>query len=136
MSLKKGAHLCTRVVEEVGDSILFGEFVGEAMREGVLQRGDILVVDNCTIHNQAENTYLQEVLLMEQGILMITLPPYFAELNPTELVFRALLMCLQAICCNSSKNIDLLKGVREVLANISLRAVKGMYKECGYFKRR
>ena len=102
VSLKKGAHLCTRVVEEVGDSILFGEFVGEAIREGVLRRGDILVVDNCTIHNQAENAYLQEVLLMEQGILMITLPPYFAELNPTELVFRALLMRLRAICCNSS----------------------------------
>ena len=135
MSLKKGAHLCTRVVEEVGDSILFGEFVGEAMREGVLQRGDILVVDNCTIHNQAENTYLQEVLLMEQGILMITLPPYFAELNPTELVFRALLMRLRAICCNSSKNIKLLKGVRDVLNNISYRAVLSMYHECGYFKK-
>ena len=128
--------MCTRVVEEVGDSILFGEFVGETIREGVLRRGDILIVDNCTIHNQTENTYLQEVLMMEQGILMITLPPYFAELNLTELVFRALLMCLRAIRCNSSKNINLLKGVRKVLANISHRAVKAMYKECEYYRKK
>lgn len=83
VSLKKDAYLCTRVVQETGNSILFGKFVGEAIQEGVLQRGDILVVDNCTIHNQAENTYLQKVLSLEQEILMITLLPYFAELNTT-----------------------------------------------------
>lgn len=45
-------------------------------------------------------------------------------------------MRLRAIRCNSSKNIELLKEVREVLANILLCAVKAMYKECRYFKRR
>ena len=92
-------------------------------------------MDNCTIHIQAENAFLQETLLMEQGILMVTLPPYFAELNPTELVFRALLMRLRAIRCNSSKNVSLLKEVRRVLNNISHRAVKSMFEECGYFRK-
>ena len=47
VSLKKEAPICTRVVEEVGDSILFSEFVAAAMEEGVLVRGDILIIDNC-----------------------------------------------------------------------------------------
>ena len=78
-------------------------------------RGDILVVDNCTIHTMADNEHLQEVLFLKHGILMITLPPYHAELNPTELVFRALLMRLREIRFRSNRTIDFLKGVRKVL---------------------
>ena len=136
VSLKRDAFLTTRVVEEVGDSVLFGEFVGEVMREGVLKRGDILVVDNCTIHIQAENKHLQEVLLMEHGILMITLPPYFAELNPTELVIRALLLKLRAIRCKNSRDIKLLHEVRKVLNDMSYRSIKSHFKECRYFIRK
>lgn len=135
VSLKKEAPICTRVVEEVGDSILFSEFVAAAMEEGVLVRGDILIIDNCSIHYKSENEHLQEILLMEHGILMIPLPPYYCELNPTELVFRALLMRLKAIRCRSSSPIDFLSEVRKVLSQISYQAVKSFYKECGYYRR-
>ena len=134
VSLKKDAPICTRVVEEVGDSVLFSEFVAEAMREGVLRRGDILVLDNCSIHYKSENEHLQEVLLMEHGILMIPLPPYYCELNPTELVFRTLVTRLTSIRCNSSGPIDFLREVRKVLNEISYRCVKSFYQECGYYK--
>ena len=94
VALKKESPICTRVVQETGESIVFCEFVKASMEEGVLVRGNILIVDNCTIHTMADNKHLQEVLLLEHGILMITLSPYHAELNPTELVFHALLMRL------------------------------------------
>ena len=101
--LKIQHPICTRVLEEVGDAIVFSEFVSTCLEDDVLQRGDILVVDNCTIHMLGENEHLQEVLLMQQGILMITHPPYYVELNPTELVFRTLLTRMRAIRCGSKK---------------------------------
>jgi len=63
ITLKRGGvSICARVVELNGDAIIFQEFVGECIREAVLERGDIFVVDNCTIHCFGENESLQEVL--------------------------------------------------------------------------
>ena len=73
--LKKESPICTRVVEETGNSIVLCEFVRAAMEEKVLVCGNILIVNNCTIHTMEDNEHLKEMLLLEHGILMITLPP-------------------------------------------------------------
>ena len=133
VALKRDVPICTRVVDEVGDSILFSEFVGVCINEGIVRRGDILVLDNCTIHIKADNDCLQDVLLMEHGVLMLTLPPYYPELNPTELVFRCLVTRMRSLRCRSSYNLEFLDSVRNVLDSISFRAVACWFDECGYF---
>ena len=40
---------------------------------------------------KGDNGHLQDKLLQELGVLMAPLPPYWCELNPTELVFQTLL---------------------------------------------
>ena len=88
------------------------------MEEGVSCAWCIVNVDNCTVHTMTDNKHLQEVLLMghdKKGLLMTTLLPYNAEINPTELLFYALLMHLIAIRRESSKTIIFLEGVRKVL---------------------
>ena len=86
-SLKRDKPTCTRVVKETGDAIAFSEFVAIGLEERILMAGDILVVDNCSIHFSGDNESLQDVLLKQHNILLMTLLPYFAELNPTELIF-------------------------------------------------
>ena len=136
VSLKKHIPICYRVVDETGDALLFSEFVSIMLREGILCRGDIFIVDNCTIHMGGSNRSLQTVLLQECGILMIPLPPYCPELNPTELVFRTLITRLRSLrCrCENSSEMNWLDEVKNVLSEISYRDVKSFFRESSYYK--
>ena len=62
----------------------------------MLQRGDIFLVNNCTIHKKGNNVRLQKELFFGHGILMITLPPYHPNFNLTELLFNTLLQRLSS----------------------------------------
>ena len=44
------------------------------------------MVDNYTIHFMGDYQFMQQILMEEAGVLMIPLPPYYAEFNPTEYV--------------------------------------------------
>ena len=74
------------VLEENGSAALFANFVSHLLSAGTLQRGDIFIVDNCSIHFMGDCQFLQSSLMEEVGVLMIPLPPYYAELNPTEYI--------------------------------------------------
>ena len=84
------------VLEETTTSALYLEFVKRMIERGVLQTGDIFVVDNCSIHYQGDNIGLPDALWELYGIRFFALPPYFPEFNPTELVFNALLQRLMS----------------------------------------
>ena len=73
-----------------------------------------------------KNKSLQSVLLRECGIIMIPLPPYCPQLNPTELVFRTLIKRLRSLRCRSenSSEMNWLAEVRNTLSEISYRDVK------------
>ena len=75
------------VINECTNASVFVHFVGHLIDEGMLRRGDIFIVDNCTVHMKGNNGNLQNRLLEQLGILMIPLPSYWCELNPTKLVF-------------------------------------------------
>ena len=60
----------------------------------VLERGDIFVLDNYTIHKFGDNIGTQEFLSCEYGILMACLPPCHPDFNPTGLVFNTILQRL------------------------------------------
>ena len=85
------------LIEECTDSCILLLFVKVLLQKGVLKKGDIFIVDNCTVHTKGDNTGLQEELFDHHGVLMITLPPYHPDLNPTELVFQTLLQRLRSI---------------------------------------
>ena len=84
------------ILEECTSSNLFLIFVRILLEKGMLQRGDIFVVDNCTIHAKGDNVGLQKELFFGRGILMIILPPYHPDFNPMELVFNNLLQRLSS----------------------------------------
>lgn len=82
------------MLEECSKSALFLQFVFFVLlltNEEILERGDIFVVDNCSIHYKGDNLGIQELLFWYHGILMITLPPYHPDYNQADFVFLELL---------------------------------------------
>ena len=137
VTVKKGVRSVEHLVfDECADSSLFSKFVHHLVEKGTLQFGDIFVIDNCTIHMQGVNKYLQESLFNTMGILMIPLPPYHPELNPTELVFNTLIQRLRSEESRSSSgsNIEFLHKVECEMLAFTRRDAKAFYRKCGYYR--
>ena len=106
------------------------------VENGVLQQGDIFVVDNCSIHFQGDNIGLADALWDLYQIRFIALPPYSPEFNPTELVFN----CLQhRLKCERARYkaidaADFLDAIMLELDSFDLLDVVRFYKKCGYLK--
>ena len=134
--MKLDHPICAWVIDLNGDAIVFQDFFRECLDEGGLSTGDIFVADNCTIHCYGDNEYLQEVLWEQYHILMITLPPYHPEFNPTELVFRATLTKLRSMRSND-EDFELNDVISEITiflyTEITLYSVQYFYRQCGYF---
>ena len=91
VTLKTGVNSVESVVlQECTDSCIFFEFVLLLLRKGTLIPGDIFIVDNCSVHMKGDNIGLQEALFKKHNVLMVTLPPYHPDFNPTELVLNIL----------------------------------------------
>ena len=125
------------VLEETTNAAIFIAFVKQLIQNGTLRRGDIFIVDNCTVHFQGDNEGLENALWEMHGINMVFLPPYHPELNPTELVFHTLLERLKSEKAryNSLNAYDFLDAIVNCLNNIDVLDVINFYTECGYFKK-
>lgn len=122
------------VLDLIGDSTLFQIFVLYLLEIRFLEYGDIFVVDNCSIHTQGENQFLVEALWYQHGVLMMPLPPYTPELNPTELVFNTMAARIKA---NRSRSIiepgdAFTEIVQSEFSAMSRKDVKKFFRHCGY----
>ena len=83
---------------------------------------------------KGNNGALQDQLLAELGVLMIALPPYWCELNPTELVFQILLARLAAERAryNSSSNDEFHASIVDEMYEFSMDDCTLFFKKCGY----
>ena len=124
------------VLEERGDSFLFRAFVMHLIVEGTLKEGDVFVVDNCSIHFNGENKDLEKQLWEEFNILMIPLPPYHPELNPTEFVFAHLVMKLRekSVRVNATSEEEFVEMIENTIMEIPYGTVYNEYRHCGYLK--
>ena len=101
---------------------------------GTLARRDVFVDNNCSIHFMGDCRFLQEALWMEAGVLMVPLPPHYAELNQVEFVFDALVEQMKSTIARS-RRFDPHEFKNEIinkLASFSHDGVKKIYKTCGY----
>ena len=69
------------------DAFDFLLFIVECVSLGVLVRGDVLVLDNATIHKSVDILQPLFMLMRVAGITLWFLPVYSPELNPCEFVF-------------------------------------------------
>ena len=124
------------VIEECTNAALYLQFVKRLVENGILQQGDIFVVDNCSIHYQGDNIGLPDALWNLYQIRFIALPPYSPEFNPTELVFNCLQQRLKAERARykAIDAADFLDAIKLELDNFDLLDVVRFYKKCGYLK--
>jgi hypothetical protein len=123
------------VLDMNGDSTVFQEFVFYLLRVNFLTRGDIFIVDNCTIHFFGENEFLMEALWHQHHIVMIPLPPYTPELNPTELVFNSMAARISSKRSRAEFIIwgdDFSHVIRSELDQFTFYDVINFYRHCGY----
>ena len=94
----------------------------------------MFVVDNYTVHTKGDNIGLQDELCNHHGVLMITLPPYHADLNPTELIFQTLLQRLVSLRARYKAYTEQ-SFIEEIIAkmiNFTLHDVLSFFEKCGY----
>ena len=136
VTIKPGVRpVCFKVIEACTDADMFLQFVKYLLMQETLQPNDIFIVDNCTVHMQGNNVGLQDSLMNDHGILMIPLPPYHPDFNPTELVFNTLLQRLTAERARykSLDAYDFLDAILLELCKFTRLDVISFYQKCGYY---
>ena len=79
---------------------------------------------------------IQESLFRDDGILMITLPPYHSVYNPAEFVFHALLRRISSERAryNSLNADNFLDAICTEMSDFPLNDTLSFYNDCGYNK--
>ena len=86
-----------KIRKETNDAEQFKRDVEEAISTGFLLSGDVVVLDNATIHTGGENYILVEWLWEYFGIFVLFLPTRTPEWNPIELVWNTLVQRLKRV---------------------------------------
>ena len=79
------------------DAFTFSECVYSMVVDGFLRNGDVLVIDNASIHCYHDSAVLEEILWEDYKILLIFMPARSPELNPIELMWNILVQCLRRV---------------------------------------
>ena len=80
-------HVSMQCSEDANNRYDFLDFIISCLRNGHLQAGDILVLDNAPIHKAANIIPALSLLAATAGVSICFLPAYSPELNPCEPVF-------------------------------------------------
>jgi transposase len=106
-----------------GDTMVF--FVEELLAP-TLQRGELVLLDNCPIHKQDEI----EELIEARGAGVIFLPTYSPDLNPIELCWSKVKARLRALKPRTPET--LLDALVDAFATVTVHDIRGWFEHCGY----
>jgi hypothetical protein len=120
--------------KQTNDSEAFGEAVDDAIARGFLKEGDMLIMDNATIHMYKENEVLEEYLWEEYGIFMLTLPTRSPEMNPIELLWNTLVMRMKRFFIDQSDSIPICQMATHIMDGFRHQDVFDAFKKCGYIQ--
>lgn len=105
----------------------FLTFVVDMVEAKRLVPGDILIVDNATVHCGSDSWPALRHLLMISQVNLIYLPKYSPEFNPCELVFAAMKNWLR---WHRSPTNPLWVEILAALARITYNEVLAFYWQC------
>src|SRR5262249_33954566 len=106
-----------------GETMLF--FVEELLVP-TLKRGDIVVMDNNSIHKLDEIEDAIEAV----GAWVLFLPVYSPDLNPIEHCWAKVKSCLRTLKPRTLP--DLLDALVEAFSSITTHDILGWFRHCGY----
>jgi hypothetical protein len=79
------------------DSTRFLDFVYSMVVDGFLRNGDVLVIDNASIHWYRELAVVEEILWEDYIILIVFMPARSPEPNPIKLMWNILVQPLRIV---------------------------------------
>ena len=123
--------------EQSNTQLDFFAFVEEMVTLGFLVWGDVLVVDNATVHVSKRYWRQIEDYLLGCGVMIVTLPTYSPELNPCELVFARVKGYMRSECASfydptigRSMSPPFKEMLGAALSAISFEELDAYYRHC------
>jgi len=105
----------------------FMSFVLDCYVNDRITTGDILVMDNSSVHFGADSLDMVKDTLDYMGVRPLFLPTYSPELNPCELVFNKLKTYLRNM---PPRNDSIEDAIAEGLAGVTVHDIIKMYRHC------
>lgn len=91
-----------------------------------LHPGDLVVLDNLSSHKSVAAARAIEAV----GARFVFLPPYSPDLNPIENIFSKFKQLLRGLRPRSFE--EIIQAARQVLLQITLNDLEGVFEHCGY----
>jgi hypothetical protein len=105
----------------------FLRFLVEVALDGYLNAGDVLVLDNASVHTSSLIDLPLRQFLALSGVRLLYLPTYSPELNPCELVFAMIKNHMRRV---RNTNRNMLVDLVEACARVDLVNVTHFYDHC------
>lgn len=107
------------------DGLVFTAYVAEVLCP-TLQAGDLVVMDNLSVHKVKGI----QALIEASGAQLLYLPPYSPDLNPIEKCWSKIKTALRQ--AKARTICDLEKALQAALLTVSTEDAQGWFKSCGY----
>jgi transposase len=120
------APLFYTINDGTNDGFSFLQFVCDAVWSGYIGRGDIMVMDNSSVHRRRDMRPFLDDLFASVGSTYVYLPAYSPELNPCEFAFAHMKNWLRR---NPSLQ-PLPRRLAQALAEVEIGDTLNYYKHC------
>ncbi len=111
------------------DAFTFSEFVYSMVVNGFLRNGDVLVIDNASIHCYHDSAVFEEFY----KILLIFMLACSPELNPIELMWNILVQRLRRVPLTGRHTLERnALAVKDIMDTFTHSEVASCYRKCNY----
>ncbi len=115
------------------DAFTFSECVYSMVVDGFLRNGDVLVIDNASIHRYHASAVLEEILWEDYKILLIFMPARSPELNPIELMWNILVQRLRRVPLTGRHILERnALAAKDSMDTFAHSEVASCYQKCNY----
>ena len=124
--------------EVINDAEQFAIELEYAIHDRFLRGGDVLVLDNATVHTGGINSVLEDYMWEQYGIFVLFLPARAPEWNPQEQVWNLLerkLKQLSLRVCRAAGKHATAHAAIDILESVTYDEVRQMYVHAGVLRR-
>jgi len=124
-SIRLDGSVCCMHIEGAATCEVFREYIRRVLGP-TLQSGDVVIVDNLSVHKDAQSQGLIEAF----GATLRFLPPYSPDLNPIEKMWSKVKQSLRSAKARTPRKLD--KANANAIAAVTPNDACGYFSSCGY----